>query len=1161
MKPDGVRRQHGARGAHRRGRALRDAAQRPARRRGARRARRGAAAARQPVPRRSRTSIVTPHLGGATTDVTRHQSDIVVDAMERWLRGERPRWIANPAVLDAARLSVARDVLVTLDAGTGSGRCVVFDSAGSRSSAPRRSRCAYHFFADPDLPLVRGFDLDPVAFWDALGRCARAALGAAAGRRPHPRRHRHRAARGLRVPRRRGRGALRRAEPRRARGRCRAWRCRAGSRPSACTPSPGTRRRTSSPVSRLLWFRQHHDARAHRDAVHAERLDRRTCSSGARVAEHSNASESMLYDVTRARLVGRDPGHARHPARDPAGAVRRRRAGRPRDRRGRRGDRHPGGHARCSPAAPTPRARCSAAACYDAGQTRRGARHDHARAAGARRAGARLRTATCGPARTSSPDRWVLESNGGDTGSTYRWLLDLICGGVDDGAHAAAEAAMAAVDSGPAADLLPPRSRGLQPAQHESVPAGGPALPLPAAAHRPPEPRRAAARLLRERRLRDPWQLRADRGGRGRCRPTPLGERRHDAKPDAARGSSRRRSACRSRVAEVPESASLGCAILAAVGAGLHPERAGRRSAAMVRTRDRRARPGVHRRVRRALPALARDVRVLAELDAFERHPRPRHARRHESRACASISTARWSTRERAAVGGLSPRARPTTGSTSTSRSTGATSSPSPAARSRPAGAMALPIDAATLRARKARGLPRADRARRAADARGARLPRAAARGLAARRGDQLDARRGDDHTRAARDSHRCSTPWSRARTTSGAKPAPDAYLAAAAALGPARARLRRGRGHPARAASRRARRACASSRCRASSPPTRTSPARARRLARSRRAHPRSPARRLERAAVTARADARGARRHQALRLGRGRARHHLHGRARARSSASSGRTAPARRPPCASWRASSRPRSGEVRVAGHDPAARAARLPARRRLLPRARAVLSRAQRARVSPPSSRALKRLPRAARAERGRARARRLRARGRGAPARRHAVEGLPPARRAGPGAVRRSADPDPRRADDRPRSGAGGRDPRAGARAARQPDGAVLEPHPLRGRGALRAGGRDRPRPHRRRGHAAELAARSAAPAVVLRVADRRCGAGRAAAIPGAPRLEETGPSCSRERATAISPASPAKPCSAPARASRAAPGALDLEDIFLELVRGGARS
>jgi autoinducer 2 (AI-2) kinase len=45
--------------------------------------------------------IVTPHIGGATVDVTRHQSDIIVEAMERHLRGERPRWVANPAVLEA----------------------------------------------------------------------------------------------------------------------------------------------------------------------------------------------------------------------------------------------------------------------------------------------------------------------------------------------------------------------------------------------------------------------------------------------------------------------------------------------------------------------------------------------------------------------------------------------------------------------------------------------------------------------------------------------------------------------------------------------------------------------------------------------------------------------------------------------------------------------------------------------------------------------------------------------------------------------------------------------------------------------------------------------------------------------------------------------------
>ena len=44
--------------------------------------------------------LLTPHIGGATVDVTRHQSEIVVDAIERWLAGERPRFLANPAVLD-----------------------------------------------------------------------------------------------------------------------------------------------------------------------------------------------------------------------------------------------------------------------------------------------------------------------------------------------------------------------------------------------------------------------------------------------------------------------------------------------------------------------------------------------------------------------------------------------------------------------------------------------------------------------------------------------------------------------------------------------------------------------------------------------------------------------------------------------------------------------------------------------------------------------------------------------------------------------------------------------------------------------------------------------------------------------------------------------------
>ncbi|MBI4516264.1 MAG: 3-phosphoglycerate dehydrogenase [Deltaproteobacteria bacterium] len=43
--------------------------------------------------------LVTPHLGGATRDVVRHQTEMIVAGIERWLRGERPQHIANPEVL------------------------------------------------------------------------------------------------------------------------------------------------------------------------------------------------------------------------------------------------------------------------------------------------------------------------------------------------------------------------------------------------------------------------------------------------------------------------------------------------------------------------------------------------------------------------------------------------------------------------------------------------------------------------------------------------------------------------------------------------------------------------------------------------------------------------------------------------------------------------------------------------------------------------------------------------------------------------------------------------------------------------------------------------------------------------------------------------------
>ena len=70
---------------------------------------------------------------------------------------------------------MAADLIVTLDAGTGSGRCVVFDIRG-QPVASAQEPLSYRFFSDPNLPMVRGFDLDPVAFWQTLGRCAREAL-------------------------------------------------------------------------------------------------------------------------------------------------------------------------------------------------------------------------------------------------------------------------------------------------------------------------------------------------------------------------------------------------------------------------------------------------------------------------------------------------------------------------------------------------------------------------------------------------------------------------------------------------------------------------------------------------------------------------------------------------------------------------------------------------------------------------------------------------------------------------------------------------------------------------------------------------------------------------------------------------------------------------
>lgn len=45
--------------------------------------------------------IATPHIGGATSDVVRHQGEMMCESIEAYLRGERPPYIVNPQVLKA----------------------------------------------------------------------------------------------------------------------------------------------------------------------------------------------------------------------------------------------------------------------------------------------------------------------------------------------------------------------------------------------------------------------------------------------------------------------------------------------------------------------------------------------------------------------------------------------------------------------------------------------------------------------------------------------------------------------------------------------------------------------------------------------------------------------------------------------------------------------------------------------------------------------------------------------------------------------------------------------------------------------------------------------------------------------------------------------------
>jgi autoinducer-2 kinase len=472
----------------------------------------------------------------------------------------------------------AGDYLLTLDAGTGSGRCVAFDLTG-RPLASAQEPFRYTIFADPSIPYLRGFDLNAKAFWDALARCARAVMGEMSpGSRPLG---------VIATSQREGCVFLDRAgEVLYAGPNLDARAALEGMELLEKIPAARLHGLTGHappyifPLARYLWFRRHRDES--RVATLLMLNDWITfLLSGERVAEHSNAGESMLYDVSR-RVWSKEildtldiPSHILPALHEP-------------------GARIGSVTATASVATGIPRgtpvfvggadteSALLGSGVYESGQT-----------AAVLGTTSPVQMVTAEPVLDPKgnlwtschvvPERWVLESNAGDTGGAFRWLLELTFGGTDDAAYAAAEEAVASADPGDRqlfchfgpvifglGDLSPWKPAGLLfrfPLLHVDRPVRGDVL-------------RGYVESIA-------FAI------RGNCEQ--ISDVSGCTIPLLTVSGGMTRSATLTQVladtlgvplaiAEVPESASLGCAVLAAIGAGAYatiPEAV----AAMTRTR------------------------------------------------------------------------------------------------------------------------------------------------------------------------------------------------------------------------------------------------------------------------------------------------------------------------------------------------------------------------------------------------------------------------------------------------------------------------------------------------------------------------------------------------------------------------------------------------
>jgi sugar (pentulose or hexulose) kinase len=472
---------------------------------------------------------------------------------------------------------VKTDCLVAFDAGTGSGRCVVYDACG-RPLASARERFHYRMFSHPDVPLVRGFDLDPGAFWGSLAGCARRALaelppgvrirGVAATSQREGCVFLDRAGEVLYAgPNLDARATLEGFEAQQAFG-IRRLHATTGHLP-ACV----------FPLARYLWFRKHHDAgRVATVLMLSDWITERL--SGARVAEPSNAAESMLFDVGRrtwsdellaAFEIPAAVLPALHPSGAPVGAV----------------------HARAAADTGIPEGTPVFTGGADTQCALLGS--------GAVAAGdtAAILGTTC-PVQTVTdtpvldpatnlwtschvvPDHWVLESNAGETGGAYRWLLRLLFGVCDAAAHETAEALAAAAAGGRVLCYLGPIVFDLR--KMNPFRPGGVLFRFPIVPADRPERGDVLRGFLESVAcaVRANCDQLATVAGRPATSLAVSGGM--VASPTLVRLLADT-LAVPVEVARVPESASLGCAVLAAAAAGVHPSLGDAAAAMTARTR------------------------------------------------------------------------------------------------------------------------------------------------------------------------------------------------------------------------------------------------------------------------------------------------------------------------------------------------------------------------------------------------------------------------------------------------------------------------------------------------------------------------------------------------------------------------------------------------